>query len=182
MSIMSGSPQLWGGWRSHWVGAAAKRCDPLRNLAWMGCGQSSIQTPVMKPEMLTLLIDDDAVLLERLERIAKQVEGVQTVVARSGGEALKVIDTAKPDLVLSDIQLPDMDGYTICQQLRQKMDKPLCDIWFITGDTVNFDRGRASEVGASGYVLKPFGSQKIRHIVSEARDQFRTRLVDMMDS
>ena len=68
--------------------------------------------------MKTLVVDDDAALQEVLRDVL-EAEGYTVVTADDGEQALRQWDEARPDLVLLDIRMPGMDGYEVCQRVRQ---------------------------------------------------------------
>lgn len=106
--------------------------------------------------------DDDGIaepLVEGLGREGFQVERVST-----GADAL---DASIPDLVILDLGLPDVDGYTVCQQLRAKSAVPIIVVT-ARGDEV--DRVVGLELGADDYIVKPFG---FRELVARIRAVMR---------
>src|SRR4051794_1382588 len=104
-----------------------------------------------------LLIDDDhnsrLILRRALER-----NGMQVVEAKSGNEGLKALYGARPDVVLLDIGLPDLDGWSTLERIRQLTDVP---IMMVTGQTSELEKVRALKAGADDYVTKPFGLQEL---------------------
>ena len=107
---------------------------------------------------LLLVEDEDAIaepLAEGLRREGFVVERVAT-----GREALEV---AEPDLVLLDVGLPDMDGFSVCRELRSRSSVPII---MVTAKGEEVDRVVGLEVGADDYVVKPFG---IRELVARIR-------------
>ena len=106
--------------------------------------------------------DDDGIaepLVEGLER-----EGFQTERVSTGAAALAA---ATPDLVLLDLGLPDVDGYTVCQQLRARSQVP---ILAVTARGAEVDRVVGLELGADDYIVKPFG---FRELVARIRAVMR---------
>ena len=106
--------------------------------------------------------DDDGIaepLVEGLER-----EGFEVERAATGAEALVA---PVPDLVILDLGLPDVDGYTVCQQLRSKSQVP---ILVVTARGAEVDRVVGLELGADDYIVKPFG---FRELVARIRAVMR---------
>lgn len=106
--------------------------------------------------------DDDGIaepLVEGLEREGFEVERVAT-----GADAL---NAPVPDLVILDLGLPDVDGYTVCQQLRSKSQVP---ILVVTARGAEVDRVVGLELGADDYIVKPFG---FRELVARIRAVMR---------
>jgi two-component system sensor histidine kinase/response regulator len=107
-----------------------------------------------------LIVDDKYEDIHILDEILSN-DGYLVRVARDGNSGLRAAQYDKPDLIILDVMLPDIDGLTICQQLRA--DENLSDIPVIivsAVDDVNL-KARAFEVGAYDYVTKPFNQQEI---------------------
>lgn len=104
-----------------------------------------------------LIIEDDRRLAEGL-RLALQHEGHRVTWAPNGEEGLAVALREKPDLVVLDLRLPEMDGLDICQRLRQRTFVP---IMMMTGAAVEEqDKVLGLRFGADDYLVKPFGLQE----------------------
>jgi DNA-binding response OmpR family regulator len=100
-----------------------------------------------------LLVDDDLALLVSL---AVALEGAGHVVdqARDGREALARITAARPEIVISDVAMPNLDGFTLCRRLRDAGDRmPLI---LLTARDSEIDEALGLELGADDYVTKPF--------------------------
>jgi diguanylate cyclase (GGDEF)-like protein len=104
-----------------------------------------------------LIVDDDEITL----KLAQQVLGVRYNVrcASSGGGALIEVEQKKPDLILTDLDMPEMNGYQMIMMLQQ--DQENTDIPFIimTGDTDNGNEVRGFSLGARDYIRKPFNHE-----------------------
>jgi DNA-binding response OmpR family regulator len=97
-------------------------------------------------------VDDDAPTL-RLERVLLEEEGYRVEVVSSGEEAVRFVSEQQPDLVLLDIGLPGMDGFTTCQHIRNLSNVPII---MVTGRDCLDDKVQGMESGADDYVTKPF--------------------------
>lgn len=97
-----------------------------------------------------LIVDDEAILLAVMKRILSK--DYEVVCAASGSEALELFDREKPDLVLSDLRMPEMDGYELRNRLREKGDVPFI---FMTADDSNESESKGFEIGAADYIRKP---------------------------
>lgn len=116
------------------------------------------------PLVVRILVveDDDGIaepLVEGLDREGFDAERVST-----GAGAL---EASSPDLVILDLGLPDMDGYTVCQQLRAKSAVPII---VVTARGAEVDRVVGLELGADDYIVKPFG---FRELVARIRAVMR---------
>lgn len=99
-----------------------------------------------------LVIDDDATLSELVSYILK-AEGYATVIANDGKEGLAKFAAEKPDLVLLDVTMPKMDGFEVCQRIRQSADTPII---MLTAQGNEEHMVRGLDLGADDYVVKPF--------------------------
>lgn len=103
-----------------------------------------------------IVVEDDAVIRAVLE-MALQAEGFKKVSGCArGDEGLDTIKRLKPDLVLLDVMLPGLDGYTICRRIRETPSLAATRVIMLTARTQNEDIVRGLECGADDYVTKPF--------------------------
>jgi DNA-binding response OmpR family regulator len=107
---------------------------------------------------LLLVEDEDAIAEPLAEGLRREGFGVERVA--TGREAL---EAAEPDFVLLDVGLPDMDGFSVCRELRSRSSVPII---MVTAKGEEVDRVVGLEVGADDYVVKPFG---IRELVARIR-------------
>lgn len=101
-----------------------------------------------------LLVDDDPHILKSL-RIYLEMEKFQVRTARSGQEALQLIDEELPDLVVLDIMMPDMDGFKVLDQLRNDTRTKDLHIIMLTAKGQDADVLRGHQQGVSSYMTKP---------------------------
>ncbi len=104
-----------------------------------------------------LVVDDDATICAMLTSILRR-EGHEVHVALGGEQALAMEQREKPDLILLDLILPDMDGVDVCRRMRHQTSAPII-ILSARADVV--DKVVGLEVGADDYVTKPFGAQEL---------------------
>ena len=104
-----------------------------------------------------LIVDDDADIRD-VVRIALVQAGFQTQEAADGAAALEAVPRLKPDLVVLDIGLPEMDGLEVCRTLRVTSDVP---ILFLTAQGDEIDRIVGLEMGADDYLPKPFSPREL---------------------
>jgi two-component system alkaline phosphatase synthesis response regulator PhoP len=105
-----------------------------------------------------MVVEDEAHLAEVIADNL-EMEGWSVQVVVDGGEALGAIREAKPDLVLLDVMLPNMDGFTICERLREEGNR--VPILFLTARSGRDDRIRGLEAGGDDYLGKPFDLQEL---------------------
>jgi twitching motility two-component system response regulator PilG len=103
-----------------------------------------------------VLLVDDSRVVHRIVEMTLSRERIEVVSARDGLEALAILVEAQPDLMLLDILLPRMDGYQVCQVVRQHPDFRDLPILLLSGKHKVVDRMRGKLVGATEYISKPF--------------------------
>jgi two-component system, sensor histidine kinase and response regulator len=111
-------------------------------------------------EALILIVDDIARNLQVLGSILSE-NGFGVSVASSGQGALDAIATQTPDVILLDIQMPDMDGFEVCRRLKLMPTTSAIPVIFLTARTETEDIVRGFELGAVDYITKPFISQEL---------------------
>lgn len=113
-----------------------------------------------------LVVDDDPYILMSLEFLMKK-NGYQVMIARNGTEALEAINTVKPSLILLDIMMPDVDGYSICKYVKSKKDLRDIHVVFLSAKTKETDVQKGLDLGASMYITKPFSTRDLMKKVNE---------------
>jgi DNA-binding response OmpR family regulator len=112
---------------------------------------------VSSKNAVILVVDDDVRMLRMIKRML-ELEGFQVLVANSGDAALKTFEKETPDLVLLDIMMPDIDGYTVCKRIREFSHIPIIMVT-AKGDDKEIVEGL--ETGADDYVTKPFSASEL---------------------
>ena len=110
--------------------------------------------------MDVLLVEDDDSIAEPLAEGLRR-EGFEVV--RRDATGADALAAAEPDLVLLDLRLPDIDGFTVCRELRARSDVPIIVV-SARGEEV--DRVVGLELGADDYIVKPFG---LRELIARIR-------------
>ena len=102
-----------------------------------------------------LAADDDPVI-QRLLQVNLEMEGFEVDLASDGAEALERMRASAPDLVLLDVMMPELDGWTVCE--RMKEDPALADIpvIFLSARAQDSDIEKGTGLGADAYITKPF--------------------------
>ena len=113
-----------------------------------------------------LIADDEPNILISLEFLMKR-EGHQVLVARDGEEALRLIRSERPALVLLDVMMPRKTGYEVCQAVRADESLAGIKILMLTAKGRDTDVAQGLGVGADGYMTKPFGTQALAARVRE---------------
>lgn len=110
------------------------------------------------PEIEKILIVDDDPALLRLAEYNLQQNGYETLTARDGKAGLRQLFEHKPDLVILDINMPGMDGWTTCQRIREVSDVPIV---MLTSQAQTDDVIKGLEMGADDYIVKPFDLREL---------------------
>ena len=109
----------------------------------------------MKPTAKILVVDDEADFLAIVSHILEK-HGYRVVTAANGSEALERYAADKPDLVVLDANLPDMDGFEICRRIRANGPRPDTPILLCTVRSEVTPVAEGLSAGATDYILKPF--------------------------
>ena len=104
-----------------------------------------------------LIVDDEKNIVDILKFNLKK-DGFDTIEAYDGEQALNLALSEKPDLILLDIMLPKMDGFTVCRKIRQTMETP---ILMLTAKEEEVDKVLGLELGADDYITKPFSPREL---------------------
>jgi two-component system phosphate regulon response regulator PhoB len=107
-----------------------------------------------------MVVEDQADTCELL-RYNLTTAGFEVRTARDGRQALGVMERWRPDLVLLDLMLPEMDGFEVCRKLKQIPALGTVPVIFLTARTDEVDRVVGLELGAEDYVLKPFSIREL---------------------
>ncbi|MDY7003563.1 MAG: response regulator [Cyanobacteriota bacterium] len=136
--------------------------------------QSSEASTIKKPKPLrretkiqkVVCIDDDVIIREKVESILNQ-NGYKASSLSDPLKALGEVFLMKPDLILCDIAMPELDGYEICAMLRNSTAFRQTPIIMLTGIEGFIDRVKARIVGATHYLTKPFGESELLMLVEQ---------------
>ena len=105
----------------------------------------------MATKQKILIVDDDANIAELIALYLTK-ECFQTLIVEDGEEALKQFPIYQPDLILLDLMLPGIDGYTVCRELRKTSSIPII---MLSAKGEIFDKVLGLELGADDYMIKP---------------------------
>ncbi len=104
-----------------------------------------------------LVVDDEKSIVNIISYNLKK-EGYEVITANNGADGYKMFDEEKPDLILLDIMMPEMDGYEVCKKIREKSNVPII---MLTARAEEVDKVIGLELGADDYVTKPFGNREL---------------------
>lgn len=123
---------------------------------------------------ITVLYVEDNRLNRLLVRRVLEADGFEVVEAESAAQALASISEKVPHLILMDINMPEIDGYTLTNRLRQNPKIQGVPIVAMTANVMKGDRERTLEAGCDGYIQKPIDvdilSEQLKNFLSEVGD------------
>jgi len=114
----------------------------------------------MKKSPLILVVDDEEPLLKLL-RVNLTADGYRVITASNGISALALLEEHKPDLILMDIIMPNMDGYQACSMIKRDKSTRSIPVVMLTSLDYELNKKLAEEVGADGYITKPFTQKEL---------------------
>jgi CheY-like chemotaxis protein len=161
---------LEGTWRS--------RVDHRPDPGGGGGGQA-------KSAPLVLLVDDEQAI-RAICRVNLEGDGFSVLEAKDGAEALAEVRRRRPSLVLLDVMMPRIDGWSVAERLAGDESTRNIPVVFLSARAADEDRLRAQELGAVGYVVKPFDPIELAGVVRDVlervsrgeRDELNRELAD----
>lgn len=112
----------------------------------------------MKDQQQIILVADDEASIRRILETRLSMMGFTVITAGDGEEALQVFHHQEPDLIILDVMMPKLNGYQVCQTLRQESDVPII---MLTALADVADRVTGLEMGADDYMVKPFSPKEL---------------------
>jgi CheY-like chemotaxis protein len=116
---------------------------------------------------LRVVVADDEPPIRVLCQVNLAVAGMEVLQAEDGEEALELARSEGPDLILLDLMMPRIDGWTVAEELAADERTSGIPIVFLTARATIGDRRRAEKLGALGYILKPFNPVGLAPLVAE---------------
>lgn len=107
-----------------------------------------------------LIVDDEPNIVQALEFLLSR-RGLRVSVARDGGEALRMIEADKPDLVLLDVMMPVMSGHDVCLKVRERADLRHVRILMLSAKGYAAEVNKGMAIGADLYITKPFSTKEL---------------------
>ncbi|MBD2437258.1 response regulator [Nostoc sp. FACHB-110] len=152
----------------------AKAISPYVQQGWLQLVDSATTSLALTPDSAgqdhdhprIVCIDDTTTICEAVESILK-LHGYEAIALTNPLEALGLMFQLRPDLILCDIAMPELDGYEICNMLRHSTAFRLVPIIMLTGKDGFIDRVRARMVGATDYLTKPFDDSELVMLVEK---------------
>lgn len=121
------------------------------------------------PSKLILITDDDPVIIELLQ-VNLEMEGYDVVTAANGQEAVRKAVSEQPDLIILDIMMPKMDGWTARAELLKSPETADIPVIFLSARAQQADLRKGYESGVAEYVTKPFEPVELLSIIERVLD------------
>jgi two-component system alkaline phosphatase synthesis response regulator PhoP len=135
-----------------------------------------------------LVVEDEEHLLEGI-KLNLELEGYEVVGVKNGKKAIEIFESQRFNLVLLDVMLPEMDGFTVCERIRIK--DPDVPVLFLTAKDESQDKIQGLKIGADDYMTKPFNLEELllrvkglikRNVKSTAKDHSKTSIYKFGDN
>jgi DNA-binding response OmpR family regulator len=113
-----------------------------------------------------LLVDDEPNIIMSLEYTFKK-QNFEVFIARDGQEALEILKSEQPDLIILDIMMPKVDGYATIESIKKNEKLTHCKVIFLSAKNKESDIEKGMQLGANAYMTKPFSIKKLVDQVNE---------------
>jgi DNA-binding response OmpR family regulator len=110
-----------------------------------------------------LIVDDEPFIRLLLEQVLEELEGegVELITADNGETALDIIISETPELIFLDVMMPKMNGFDVCNKVKNELGITDAYIVLLTAKGQEFDKQKGTEVGADIYMTKPFNPDEV---------------------
>jgi DNA-binding response OmpR family regulator len=113
-----------------------------------------------------VLVDDEPNIIMSLEYTFKK-NNFEVFIARDGQEALDILKTEQPDIIILDVMMPYVDGYATLEAIKKNEKLKKCKVIFLSAKNKEVDIEKGMQMGADAYVTKPFSVKKLVEQVNE---------------
>ena len=117
--------------------------------------------------MATILTVDDTASMRQMISFTLNSAGHEVIQACDGKEALQLLQGRKIDLVIADVNMPNMDGITLVKNLREQPDYKFTPILMLTTESQESRRQQGKVAGATGWIVKPFNPEQLLNVVKK---------------
>lgn len=117
--------------------------------------------------MATIMTVDDSNSMRQMVSFTLQSVGYEVLEAASGEQALEIAKTRKPNLVIVDLNMPQMDGFALIKSLRSLKDYKFTPILVLTTESQDIRRQEGRAAGATGWLVKPFNPEQLISVVKK---------------
>jgi two-component system chemotaxis sensor kinase CheA len=154
LGLLSGTPGYLGG-AILGDGRIALVADPAFLTRAPTRGRTGATGPAESARAPRVLVVDDQFTVRELQRSILEAAGYDVITARDGREGLTAVETDRSiELVVTDIEMPEMDGYALLQSIRTSDDRGALPVVIVTSKGAEADRRRGAELGADAYIVK----------------------------
>lgn len=123
---------------------------------------------------LKVMVVDDSLTVRRVSQRMLERSGYAVMLARDGFDAVEILKSELPFVILLDIEMPRMDGFEFLRQLRQDVKTSHIPVVMITSRTAARHRERAAELGATAYLGKPFNETELLKLLKNFSGKYKT--------
>lgn len=124
-------------------------------------------------EKTILIIEDDEIIRSIIFDFL-ELNFFHVVTAENGSQGLSLAKKLQPDLIICDINMPNVNGYTVLTKIRQNIATAKIPLIFLSSDTTQDSRRRAKELGANDYLSKPMKLNKLMEAITNQFQQLHT--------
>jgi len=117
--------------------------------------------------MATILTVDDTASMRQMISFTLNSVGHEVIQASDGQEALNILQNKKVDLVIADVNMPNMDGITLVKSLRALTDYKFTPVLMLTTESQEAKRAQGKTAGATGWIVKPFNPEQLLTVVKK---------------
>lgn len=110
-----------------------------------------------------LLVEDDPDIAKMVQLSLRYQGGNRVSVATNGRDGLAVAERERPDVILLDVSMPEMDGYEVCRRLKADPVTASIPVVFLSARAQQMEIERGRSMGAAGYLVKPFDPMTLPH-------------------
>ena len=121
-----------------------------------------------------ILLADDSITIQKVVELTFSDGDYEVIAVNNGAKAIAKLNDVRPDIILSDIIMPEKNGYEVCEFVKSHPEYRNIPVVLLTGTFEPFDPDRADKAGCDAVVTKPFESQSLIHKVEELIDQSQT--------
>lgn len=127
-----------------------------------------------------LLLADDSITIQKVVNLTFADEGIEVISVGDGNSAMDKLREGLPDLVMADVNMPGLNGYEICENIKQTENSKEIPVILLVGSFEPFDEDEAERVGANDYLTKPF--QSISQLVDKVSGLLKLEEEDLEDT
>jgi CheY-like chemotaxis protein len=113
----------------------------------------------------TMLLIEDSITTQKAVTVVFDGDDLDIIAANSATEGLQKLQTLVPDIILADASLPDIDGFRLCQMIRETTNMRHVPVLLLTSNFVIYDKAKGDHAGVTEHLAKPFEPHTLRHLV-----------------